>query len=409
MTVVDITTNTVITTIPLGEFSFPGDATTSPDGSKVYVSIGEQASVAVIDTATNTVTNTIPVGILPSGIAFTPDGTKAYVVNGASADVSDIDTATETVLTTIALPAGSTAIEIAMRPDGAAAYVTDPGMDAVVVIDTATDTVTTTIPVGSEPSAVAVSPDGSRAYVTKPFPADVSVIDTATNTVIATIPVGPNPRGIAAGPEGSQVYVANSDAFTMSVISTASNTVTATIPGTGNAISVVATATRVYVTDINGAQVVDRASEVVFASIPIGDPEQGFSGWAWGLALIPGNIPPPAATPTITTQASPGNLEGAVVTDTATVTGGASPTGAVSFRLYSDPACVNEVFRSTSPLVGGTATSGNVTPQAGTYYWRAVYTGDANNNPTPQPLPGASRVGGHVTVRSSDVHPDHHG
>jgi YVTN family beta-propeller protein len=127
VTVVDITTNTVITTIPLEEFSFPGDATASPDGSKVYVSIGEQASVAVIDTATNTVTNTIPVGILPSGIAFTPDGTKAYVVNGASADASVIDTATETVLTTIALPAGSTAIEIAMRPDGAAVYVTVPG------------------------------------------------------------------------------------------------------------------------------------------------------------------------------------------------------------------------------------------------------------------------------------------
>ena len=36
---------------------------------------------------------------------------------------------------------------------------------------------------------------------------------------------------------------------------------------------------------------------------------------------------------------------------------------------------------STNALAGGTITSGSFTPGApGTYYWTAVYSGDANNN-----------------------------
>jgi hypothetical protein len=89
------------------------------------------------------------------------------------------------------------------------------------------------------------------------------------------------------------------------------------------------------------------------------------------------------ATPTITTQASPGGPVGAVVTDTATLTGGASPTGTVTFRLFSDSSCTSQVFTSTNAVP---ATSGTFTPAApGTYYWIAVYSGDANNNGAPSP------------------------
>ena len=87
------------------------------------------------------------------------------------------------------------------------------------------------------------------------------------------------------------------------------------------------------------------------------------------------------ASPTISTQASPGNLLGAPVRDVATVSGGASPTGTVTFRLFSNNTCTTQVFTSTNPLAGGTATSGWFTPAAaGTYYWTAVYNGDAKNN-----------------------------
>jgi outer membrane protein assembly factor BamB len=87
------------------------------------------------------------------------------------------------------------------------------------------------------------------------------------------------------------------------------------------------------------------------------------------------------AQPSISTQASAGGPPGTSVTDTATVSGGASPTGTVTFRLYSDNACSTQVFTSTNNLSGGSATSGGFAPAApGTYYWTAVYNGDANNN-----------------------------
>ncbi|HVM01164.1 MAG TPA: choice-of-anchor D domain-containing protein [Acidimicrobiales bacterium] len=92
---------------------------------------------------------------------------------------------------------------------------------------------------------------------------------------------------------------------------------------------------------------------------------------------------PGQLTPVLTTVASPGGLLGTPVRDVGTLTGGASPTGTVTFRLFSDPLCTTEVFSSTNPVVAGaTATSGWFTPEApGTYWWTAVYSGDAFNTP----------------------------
>ena len=87
------------------------------------------------------------------------------------------------------------------------------------------------------------------------------------------------------------------------------------------------------------------------------------------------------ATPVISTQASPSNLLGAPVRDTATLTGGANPTGTVTFRLFSDNACANQVFTSTNPVTGSLANSDWFTPgTVGTYYWTAEYPGDVGNN-----------------------------
>jgi hypothetical protein len=93
-----------------------------------------------------------------------------------------------------------------------------------------------------------------------------------------------------------------------------------------------------------------------------------------------------ASLTTISTQASAGGLLGTAVTDTATVSGGANPTGDVTFRLFSDADCTAQVFTSTNPLSGGTATSGSFTPASpGTYRWTAVYNGDANNSTVTSP------------------------
>ncbi|MCA1684242.1 MAG: Ig-like domain repeat protein, partial [Actinobacteria bacterium] len=97
------------------------------------------------------------------------------------------------------------------------------------------------------------------------------------------------------------------------------------------------------------------------------------------------SVPGPV-TPTLTTTASPGVVLGAQVTDTATLAGGSSPTGSITFSLYGpdNPTCsAPPVFVDTAPVAGnGTYTSDPFVPTAaGTYRWVAAYSGDANNNP----------------------------
>ena len=79
VSVIDIPTDTVIATIPVG--TGPVGVAVSPDGTKVYVPNNGNNNVSVISTATNTVIASVPVGDFPLGVAFTPDGTKVYVTN----------------------------------------------------------------------------------------------------------------------------------------------------------------------------------------------------------------------------------------------------------------------------------------------------------------------------------------
>jgi YVTN family beta-propeller protein len=222
VSVIDTTTKTLVTTIPVGGSPFGVSA--HPAGSHVYVANWGDDTVSVISTATNTVLRTIPVGQGPFGVALHPAGTHVYVANQLSDTVSVIDTATGTVTRTIGV--GSRPIGVAVHPGGRL-YVVNQWSFTVSVIDTGTNTVVGSVPVGSMPIGVAVSPNGSRIYVTNSSSRTVSVIDTATNTVSATVAVGVSPLGVAVHPSGSHVYVANSGSGTVSVIDAATNAVVA--------------------------------------------------------------------------------------------------------------------------------------------------------------------------------------
>src|SRR5579884_951619 len=86
--------------------------------------------------------------------------------------------------------------------------------------------------------------------------------------------------------------------------------------------------------------------------------------------------------PSISTSARPAvAVLGSVIADRAMVSGGFSPSGSVTFRLYDNPAASGTpLFSDTEPLVGGVATSKGYGPTAtGTDYWVATYNGDSSN------------------------------
>jgi hypothetical protein len=69
------------------------------------------------------------------------------------------------------------------------------------------------------------------------------------------------------------------------------------------------------------------------------------------------------------------------VTDTATVTtiGGLTPTGSVTFQVSTDNGVTWTSYGAAKTLLAGSATSDTYTPAAtGTYYFKAIYSGDSN-------------------------------
>ena len=112
------------------------------------------------------------------------------------------------------------------------------------------------------------------------------------------------------------------------------------------------------------------------------------------------------ASPTISTLASPqtGTVGVAItpVKDSATLIGGVLSTGSVSFTLYSNATCTAAVTGvSGAGTITSSAASYSVTwtpPAVGTYYWKATYAGDANNNNT---MTGCGGVNEQVTINKA--------
>jgi uncharacterized repeat protein (TIGR01451 family) len=98
-----------------------------------------------------------------------------------------------------------------------------------------------------------------------------------------------------------------------------------------------------------------------------------------------------AASPTITTTPNPSSaMLGGRLQDLADISGGFSPTGSITFRLYApgvDPTVGPATYTENVTGVNGngaySTTVGFASNVAGTWHWVASYNGDSNNNPAP--------------------------
>ena len=247
---INTSSNAIIATIPV-DFYGPLALVVSPDGSKVYVSIGGggnymNENITVINTATNTIATKVPVAGSGQAIAVSPDGSKIYLAATELNEITVIDAKTYAVIKNI--PVGIATSALALSPNGKILYAADAIGGVVYMINTTTYAQTAEITVSQDPVSMAISPDGSRLYVvndgfgfygTGAVSGSVSVIDAATNKVVASIPVGASPQGVSITPDGKKLYVVNSGlplytggpflAANVSVINTANNTVTTNV------------------------------------------------------------------------------------------------------------------------------------------------------------------------------------
>ncbi len=115
--------------------------------------------------------------------------------------------------------------------------------------------------------------------------------------------------------------------------------------------------------------------------------QASYTGGGTSVTSAPVTVKWAKAQPTITTKVKSASVNlGEPIADTATVAGGASPTGTVTFNVFaaSDTSCKTPLNAQplTASLSSGQASSPQFTPTAaGAYQFLATYGGDASNEP----------------------------
>jgi len=225
VSVIDMNTATILTTIPVGETPLKIDI--NPAGTLAYVTNFHSHTVSVIDLSTNTVIHTIPVGVNPYGVVVTPDGSRVYVANYTSKDISIIDVdpnsgGFDMVVASVGTESQNRDIEIA--PDGGLALVAGSG--GVLILNTDPNDidfnqVVARVNTESETNEIDIIPEGGLALATT-IDGNIVMIDAlpssdAFGQVIAKVSTESEATDLAIGPEGMFVYITNVDYNTVSV------------------------------------------------------------------------------------------------------------------------------------------------------------------------------------------------
>jgi len=185
--VIDPTTNKVV-----GEIKgLPANhgVVASPDGTRLYVSVEGNSTLAVVDAKTLAITKTIPLTARPNNVTISKDGKKVYVAISALPGAVDvIDTATLTKVKSI--PTNGAEHNVYVTPDGKHLAAGSVGGRNLTVFDTRTDEkVFSMFDQGVRPMAFDVNPDGStrNMYVQLSNYHGVVVVDFAKQKEIARI------------------------------------------------------------------------------------------------------------------------------------------------------------------------------------------------------------------------------
>lgn len=297
VSVIDLATNTVIATVPVGHT--PQGVVVNPAGTAVYVANSDSNEITVIDTVTYA-TKTIPVGATPVGIAMHLNGRYIYVanVNDTTNTLSVIDRTTNTVIDEVF--SGNSSIAVAAHPDGSVVYVANIFGGSISVVNTETREVIDTIALkpadaadpnaASFPVPIIVHPDGVYVYVADRIGPTVWAINTATHEYVARS-FGHNHVGIAINPAGTVLFLPDFNdspleemftplGTTVDVLDAKTLERITTIEGLHGPLDVAVhpDGTRLYVTNwgADTVSVIDAATYSLIATIPVGSHPNGF-------------------------------------------------------------------------------------------------------------------------------------
>jgi DNA-binding beta-propeller fold protein YncE len=178
--------------VPLGKGSYPYACLVDAKGKRLFVSLWNRATVAVIDLATREIVQTLPTEMHPTEMALGPGEKTLFVACSNSTRVSVIDMESGKAIETInaALypnaPAGNTPSSLSLTPDGEMLFVANSDANNLAVFNIAEPGKSRPlgfIPVGMYPTAVRYNPADKRIYVAN-----------GRGTTPKANPQGPNPN-----------------------------------------------------------------------------------------------------------------------------------------------------------------------------------------------------------------------
>jgi YVTN family beta-propeller protein len=184
-------------------------------GRFAFVTSEGDNNLSVVDLTTEKVVKTLPTGKTPHALAFTASG-KGYVNNRGSKELTVIDGDKFEVTGTVPLPA--TSFQLSLSPDGKTLAVAYKDALKVSFINTGTDVIIRTISIGKEPEGVFKgammrhpywSKDGTFVYVSDDVNNNIVKVDAKTGEIKASIPLpGPN-HYLHPSKDGSLLYAVN--------------------------------------------------------------------------------------------------------------------------------------------------------------------------------------------------------
>jgi YVTN family beta-propeller protein len=177
-----------------------------PNGSAVYLTIGDDNSVYVLEPGTNSCTHRIPVQSDPSCCVASAAGDRVYVANHGSSSISAIRTTDNSVVDTIPLPAAPDLL--ALLPGDTLLYVSHAAKNQVSVVRLSDDSIVASIAVRDSPGGMTCTPDGQHVYIAGMGNDSLTVVSTLDHSVERTVRVGDRPTSVLFSPSGETAYVA---------------------------------------------------------------------------------------------------------------------------------------------------------------------------------------------------------
>jgi YVTN family beta-propeller protein len=187
----------------------------NPDMKRGYISEGGSNQVTVFDLQTLKVITTIPVGQRPDAILYEPSTHHIFTFNGSSNDTTVVDTATNKVLGTIALGGKP---EFAVSDRKGKVFVNIEDTAEVLTLDPKKMTVNkrTALAPAEGPSGLAIDLKTERLYSAGDNKL-AAVVDGNTGKLIATPAIGDGPDAATFDPDKKRTFFSNGEG-TLSIL-----------------------------------------------------------------------------------------------------------------------------------------------------------------------------------------------